>query len=256
VEGLFDAWYLFGDEEARAAALGIGENILRHMARPENRDPARTSTRDMGWALRAMLALYRETNDQRYIEACRPIVDLFKRWHVDYPGLLSPYTDHSQVRVVFMNSLTLVSLARYHRRFPDEALRQLILAETDDLIRNGRNRNGLFYYKELPSLQRQASTVMILQLSGEAFRLSGDARYLEAGLPDLEHYLGNLSGRFIVHSGAAEKFVHPGGGSTRTLFYPLGGKALGTALGPILEFLDAAKDTRLARNLDWQLKLQ
>jgi hypothetical protein len=81
-------------------------------------------------------------------------------------------------------------------------------------------------------------------------------RYLEAGLPDLEHFLGNLSGRFIVHSGAAENFVHSGGGHSRPLFYPLGGKALGTAIGPILEFLDAAKDTNLARNLDWQLKLE
>jgi hypothetical protein len=256
VEGLFDAWHLFGDEDARTAALGIGENILRHMARPENRDPGRSSTRDMGWALRAMLALHRETNDPRYLEASRPIVDLFKRWHTDFPGLLSPYTDHSQVRVVFMNSLTLVSLARYHRRFPDEALRRLILAETDELIRNARNRNGLFFYKELPSLRRQTSNMLILQLLGEAFRLSGDARYLEAGLPELEHFLGNLSGRFAIHSGAAEKFVHSGGGSTRTLFYPLGGRSLGTSMSPIFEFLDAAKDTRLARNLDWQLKLQ
>jgi len=256
VEGLFDAWHLFGDEEARAAALGIGENILRHMARPEHRDPARSSTRDMGWALRALLALYRETNEQRYLEACRPIVDLFKRWHADYPGLLAPYTDHSLVRVVFMNGITLVSLARFCRYSPDEALKKLILAETDDLMRSARNRNGLFYYKELPSLQRQGATPLVLQLLGEAFRLSGDARYLEAGLPELEHFLGNLSGRIMVHGGAAEKFAHPGGGYTRTLYYPQGGKALGVAIGPIFEFLDAAKDTRLSRNLDWQLKLE
>jgi hypothetical protein len=256
VEGLFDAWHVFGDEDARAAALGVGENILRHVARPESLDPARSSTRDMGWALRALLALYRETNDRRYLEAARPIVRLFERWHAEHPGLLSPYTDHSQVRVVFMNSLTLASLARYYRYVPGEPLKKLILAETDDLIRYGRNRNGLFYYKELPSLQRQGSTVMILQLLGEAFRLSGDRRYLQAGLPDLEHFLRTLDGRFLIHGGAAEKFAHPGGGYSRTLYYPHGGKSLGTAFGPIFEFLDAAKDTGLARNLDWRLALE
>jgi hypothetical protein len=255
VEGLFDAWHMFGDEAAREAALGIGENILRQMAQPRYRDAAHSSTRDMGWALRAMLALSRETGDARYSEAARPIVDLFKRWHAGYPGLLSPYTDHTQVRVVFMNSLTLVSLARYHRRFPDEQLKRMILEETDDLIRNTRNANGLFFYKELPSLEFQGATLLILDLLGEAYRLSSEAKYLEAGLPELEYFLANMNGRFEVHTGASEKFPHSGGGYARTLFYPPGGKFIGIALTPLIEFLDAAKDTRLAQQLDWQLRL-
>ncbi|MEN6603715.1 MAG: hypothetical protein ABFD86_14990 [Bryobacteraceae bacterium] len=256
VEGLFDAWHMFGDESAREAALGIGENILRHMALARYREAAHSSTRDMGWALRAMLALHRETGDARYAEAARPIVDLFKRWHAEYPGLLSPYTDHSQVRVVFMNSLTLVSLARYHRRFPDEELKRVILEETDDLIRNTRNANGLFFYKELPSLEFQGATLLVLQLLGEAYRLSGDTKYLEAGLPEIEYFLANMNGRFEIHTGASEKFAHSGGGYTRTLFYPPGGKFIGISLTPLVEFLEAAKATRLAENLDWQLRLK
>ncbi len=256
VEGLFDAWHMFGDEAAYDAALGIGENILRHMARPQYRDAAHSSTRDMGWALRAMLALHRETGDARYLDAARPIVELFKRWHAEYPGLLAPYTDHTQARVVFMNSLTLASLARYNRRFPDPQLKKLILEETDDLIRNTRNANGLFIYKELPSLDRQGSTLLILQALGEAYRLSGDAKYLEAGLPQLEYFFANMNGRFLIHSGASEKFAHTGGGYTRTLVYPVGGKAIGTEIAPLMEFLDAAKDTRLADQLDWRFRLK
>ena len=63
-------------------------------------------------------------------------------------------------------------------------------------------------------------------------------------------------GRFEVHTGASEKFAHSGGGYTRTLFYPPGGKFIGTTLTPLIEFLDAAKDTRIAEQLDWQLRLK
>jgi len=155
-----------------------------------------------------------------------------------------------------MNSLTLVSLARYQHHFPDEQLKKLILEETGDLIRNTRNANGLFFYKELPSLEFQGASLLVLQLLGEAYRLSGDAKYLEAGLPEVEYFLANMNGRFEIHTGASEKFPHFGGGYTRTLFYPPGGKFIGISLTPLIEFLDAAKRTNLAPQLDWQLKLR
>ena len=254
VEGLIDAYHFFGDRDAWDAALGVGDNILRQRAMPQYRDPGNASTRDMGWALRALLALHRETGEHRYLDAARPIVELFRRWHAELPGLLAPYTDHSLVRVNFMNALTLVSLARYYRYAPDQALKKLILEATGDLVRNGRNANGLFYYKELPSLKHQGATLLPLQLLAEAYRLSGDRRYLEAGLPEVEHALA-LGMRFAVHTGAAEKFATPTGGYSRVLFYPPGGKHLGTNLMPLLEFLHAAGDAELIRQLDSQLRL-
>lgn len=90
LEGLIDAYHFFDDEEAWQAALGIGDNILRFLESPAYRDPARSSTRDMGWAMRALLALYRETGKRKYLEACRPIVELFRRWHEIHPGLIEP----------------------------------------------------------------------------------------------------------------------------------------------------------------------
>jgi len=253
VEGLFDAWHILGDVAARDAALGIGENILRSLARYEK--PGGSSSRDAGWALRAMLALYRETGDAKYLEPCRRIVALFKQWHREYPGLLSPYTDHSLVRVNFMSALTLVSLARYHTYFPDEELKRLILEETDDMIRNGRNRNGLFYYKELPSLRHQGATTLVLQALAYAYLLSGDRRYLEAGLPELEHHIESGMLRFMVHTGAAEKFAGPAGGYSRPLFYAQGGKFVGVSLLPAIEFLHIANNAELIRQLDFQLRL-
>lgn len=255
VEGLIDAYHFFGDRLAYDAALGIGENILRSMALPQYRDPGNTSTRDMGWALRAMIALHRETGDPKYLEAGRPIIELFKRWHSEYSGMLAPYTDHSMVRVNFMNALTLVSLSRYHRYAPSDDVKRLILAETDDMIANGRNANGLFYYKELPSLGRQRSTLLPLQLLGEAYRLSGDRKYLEAGLPELRRAVDSGGLRLYVHGGAAEKIAGPTGGYTRALLYVSGGKSVAVQLLPVLEFLSAAGDPGLIRQIDSPLRL-
>lgn len=254
VEGLIDAYHFFGDRLAYEAAMGIGENILRFIALPQYRDPGNTSTRDMGWALRAMVALYRETGDGKYLDAGRPIVELFKRWHAEYPGMLAPYTDHSMVRVNFMNALTLVSLARYHRYAPSEELERLILAETDEMIAHGRNANGLFYYKELPSLARQRSTLLPLELLGEAYRLSGDRKYIEAGLPELRRAVDSGGLRLYVHGGAAEKILGHTGGYTRALLYVSGGKGVSVQLMPLLEFLSSAKDPDLIRQLDQPLK--
>ncbi|MCC6858766.1 MAG: hypothetical protein IT158_09400 [Bryobacterales bacterium] len=252
VEGLIDAWRLLGDREAYDAALGIGENILRQMALPQYRDPGASQTRDMGWALRALLALYRETGEGRYLDACRRIAGFFRQWHARIPGLLAPYTDHSMVRVVFMNSLTLTSLARYLRYVPDPELREAVLAEARDLVREGRNANGLFYYKELPSLRHQGATLLHLETLAHAYRLSGDRGFLAAGLPDLERALAE---RFFIHTGAAEKFLDDGGGYTRALSYPQGGKAMGTDFLPVLEFLYAARDPGLIRQTDFQFRL-
>jgi len=256
VEGLFDACHMLGDDAACQAALGIGDNILRAMASPAYRRAGQTSTRDMGWALRAMLALHRETGEQKYADASRKIAALFRDWHAQYPGLLAPYTDHSLVRVNFMNALTLVSLARYLRYFPNPEIRRLVLEETGDMLRNGRNANGLFYYKELPSLEHQTSSLLPLQLLAHAYELSGDKRYLQAGLTELEYALTNMNMRFMVHTGAAEKFVVAGEGYSRVLVYPQGGKFVGIGLLPVLEFLHAAKDTSLPRQIDFQLRLE
>jgi hypothetical protein len=253
VEGLLDAYHILGDRAARDTALGIGENILRVLPRYDK--PGASSTRDTGWALRALLALYRETGEEKYLVPCRRIAALFQEWHKEYPGLLSPYTDHSLVRVGFMNALTLVSLARYHQYFPDAALKKVILEETDDLVRNTRNANGLFFYKELPSLQHQGATPLILQALGYAYLLSGDRRYIEAGLTEFEYQIvtGNL--RFMTHTGAAEKFGTSGGGYSRPLVYTQGGKFVGVSLMPMLEYLSLSASVDLARQVDFQLRL-
>jgi hypothetical protein len=248
VEGLLDAYHILGDQQAYQAALGIGDNILRALESPEYWEPVSTSTRELGWAQRALLALYCETREQKYATVCRRISEKFLQWHT-MPGL-------ETMRVNFMKSLTLVSLARCLKYFPDERMKQMILEETEDMIRNGRNSNGLFYYKEQASLQFQGTTALPLQLLAYAYWLSADRKYLEAGLPELEYWLVNLNGRFETQVGATEKLGSFNGGYSRVVVLPPGGKFVGTNLMPILEFLYAAKDFDLTRQMDFQLRLQ
>ena len=61
-------------------------------------------------------------------------------------------------RVPFMISLTVCSFARYLLIEDDERVKQLIVSVMDDLIEHCLGPDGVFYYKELPSLQRTAPT--------------------------------------------------------------------------------------------------
>ncbi len=180
VDGLLDYYYLTGRREGLDAARSVAGNIIRHTARPAFRTEGETSTRENGWALRAMVSMYLGTGEREYREEAARIAELFIRWHGKFGGLLAPYTDHSMPRVVFMNSITGNSLAHYLLIEDDGRVKSLIIAIADDLIAHCLSPDGIFYYKELPSLRTISSpTPHVMELLAHAFRISGDRRYLE-----------------------------------------------------------------------------
>ncbi len=193
VEGLLDYYHFTGDDDALQAAIEIGKNDLRLLEKPEFQHAGETNARETGWALRAFVALYQETYDETWLEKCDWIVSHFEAWEQRYGLWLSPYTDNTQIRVVFMISIAVASLMRYYRVRPQEKIRAMILKAVDDLLQNARLDNGLFYYKELPSLKRFGNNPIILEALTIAYELTGEVRYLEAGLPTL---------RFIYSRGA------------------------------------------------------
>ena len=81
---------------------------------------------------------------------------------------------------------------RYYRINPREDVKDMIMRAVDDLMDNARLENGLFYYKELPSLKRLGNNPIILEALTIAYELTGDKKYLKAGLPTLE-YLQKLN---------------------------------------------------------------
>jgi hypothetical protein len=186
VEGLIDYYHFTGEHRALESAIGIGENVLRLLNSPALQKPGGANARETGWALRTLTALYQETGEEHWLGKCEWIVGHFEEWKKEYGLWLSPYLDHTSIRVVFMISIAVCSLMRYYRVRPSERIKNMMLEAVDDLLENARLENGLFYYKELPSLKRNCNNTIILEALSYAFELTGDKKYLEAGIKTFE----------------------------------------------------------------------
>lgn len=224
VEGLLDYYHFTGDKRAFDTALGIGENVLRLLDSPEFSTPGEMNARETGWALRSLTALYLETREERWLSRSEWIIGSFRAWEEEYGYWLSPYTDNTLIRVGFMISVAIGSLMRHYRVFPDESLKALILRAVDDLTVQGALSNGLFYYKELPSLNRLGGNTLLLEAMAAGYELTGDRKYLEAGWKTFENTVketGSSVGGGRTHTGDAVIWA---GESTKTFaqsFLPL-----------------------------------
>ena len=132
---------------------------------------------------------------------------MFLSWSDSYDGLLAPYTSHSMPALVFMISLTVNSFARYLLIESDERIEKLIVETMDDLLEHCIGPDGIFYYKELPSLRREAPTPHALEALTHAWRITGNERYLKVGVRQfhalVERPIGSTDGKKYVDSGGA-----------------------------------------------------
>lgn len=193
VEGILDCYHVTGDERYYETAIGIGENILRLLDTPMYQKEGSFNARETGWALRSLTALYVETHDKKWLAKSDWIVNQFKEWADTYGGWLSPYTDNTVIRVPFMISVAVGSLMRYYRVIPRDDIRTMILNAVDDMLENCLLENGLFYYKELPSLNRLGNNPLVLEALAIAYELSGNKKYLKAGFKTYAKVIENIS---------------------------------------------------------------
>ncbi|MDE7044478.1 MAG: glycoside hydrolase family 127 protein, partial [Acetatifactor sp.] len=183
VEGLLDYYHFTGDERGLETAMGIGGNVLYLLDTPMFARAGEASARETGWALRTLTALYVETRDEKWLSKCTRILQDFKVWEEQYGNWLAPYTDNTVIRVGFMISVAIGSIMRYYREFPDPELKEMMLRAVDDLIENCYvEKWGVFYYKELPSLNRPGYNTLLLEALAIAYELSGNADYLKYGI--------------------------------------------------------------------------
>lgn len=215
VEGLLDYYHLTGDIEALNTAIGIGKNVQRLLETPTFQKSGQANARETGWALRTLTALYVETNDKSWLEKCDWIVGHFKQWKDEYGLWLAPYTDNTAIRVVFMISVAICSLMRYYRISKNSEIKNMILEAVDDLLENARLDNGLFYYKELPSLKRLGNNPIILEALTYAYELTGDKKYLEAGIPTFKYSMQKTGTSFGGDKKIIEDTVMVGGIGTK-----------------------------------------
>ena len=189
VEGFLDYYHLTGDERGLETAIGIGENIMKLLDTPAYAVAGESNARETGWALRALTALYIETGNEKYKAKCDRIVGYFEKWYDDYGCFAAPYTDNTLIHVGFMISVAVGSLMRYYRINKTDELKELIMLAVDDILDNCMLDCGLFYYKELPSLARLGNNTLLLEAMAAGYELTGDKRYLEAGLATMRRAL-------------------------------------------------------------------
>ena len=216
VEGLLDYYHFTGDERALETALGIGENVRRLLETPMYQVSGESNARETGWALRTLTALYIETNDPKWVEKGEWIVGHFKEWTEGYGEWIAPYTDNTLIRTGFMISVAVGSLMRYYRVFPSEELKDLIMGAVDDLLENCLMANGLFYYKELPSLNRLGNNTLLLEAMTVGYELTGDTKYLEAGRTTFWSNIRDVSGAALGDKRIVEDAVIVNGGPTKS----------------------------------------
>jgi len=194
VEGLLDYYHQTGDERGLKCAKGIGDNVVMFLQTPHYGQKGGINARETGWALRAVTALYKETNDEKWLAECERIVAHFADWKKESGAWLSPYTVHTEVRVPFMISIAVCSLMRYYRVRPSDGLKNLIVGAVDDLIENAKTKCGLFYYKELPSLRQATAGTQTLEALAYAFELTRDRKYISAGIESFKKELAPVIG--------------------------------------------------------------
>ena len=223
VEGLLDMYHFTGDERALETALDIGENVRRLLDTPMYQVPGESSARETGWALRSLTALYIETHDKKWLEKANWIVGQFEEWNDKYGNWLSAYTDNTTIRVGFMISVAVGSLMRYYRVDGSERVKQLIMKAIDDIVDNCRTSNGLFYYKELPSLARNGNNTLLLESMAIAYEITKEDRYLDYGLKTFYRQISSQSGISFTKR-IVEDTVMVGNGPTKNFaqsFLPL-----------------------------------
>ena len=196
VQGLLDYHHFTGRPEALDAAKGIAAHVMGVLETNEAlKVPGAAAARVTGWALRTLVAMYLETSEARYLAPSSQIVDGFLAWHAQYGGFLAPYHSHTLCRVPFMIAIACGSLYRYHRAVPDERVAKLIPHEMEALIDTCLRPDGRWVYKDLPSLHRRGAGHYVLEALAYAWDLTGDRKFLIAGLPELEATIaGSRSG--------------------------------------------------------------
>ena len=194
VEGLLDLYHLTGETRALRTALGIGENVRRLLETPAYQISGESNARETGWALRSLTALYLETADRGWLTRAEWIVGQFREWMDSYGSWVAPYTDNTMIHVPFMIAVAMGSLYRYYEVLPKEEIKKMLLSAAEDLLETCLTPTGLFIYKELPSLNRLGNNTLVLEALTIAWQLSGDIRFLQAGIPSFRRDMASRSG--------------------------------------------------------------
>jgi len=156
-DGLMDAWCLSGDPVILQSALLMGEHIVWAMS--PTFKALGTHERSAGWALKTILALYRQTYDPEYLAAARRIVAVALREQKFDQGGAWPHIlplDHSngQPNVMgnnlFLIGVLLGGLQAYHEEVQDPAVERSLVAGAQWVAKSWDEGAGGWPYSATP----------------------------------------------------------------------------------------------------------
>jgi len=244
-EGLLDYYHFTGCREALTKAVSIADNMLRHLATPRFQKPGGAQAREAGWAMRGLVAVYHETRERKYLDACTQIAEQFLAWRAEHGAFLAPYTSHSMVRVPFMIAIAVNALYRYHEATHDGRIPPLIVEEMRDMLDTCLMPDGRFFYKELPSLHRRGGTGPLqMEALAHAYAFSGDTRFRDHLVKMMRNWLARPA------SARGGKRVAPDIAGETVLFEGPGPKAFAQAYVPLMVAYKALADDDLLDELD------
>ena len=157
-EGMLEAWHLTGDARVMEAALGLGEHIAWGMSRRFTK--LGSHERTAGWSLAAIMALYRATGDQLYLEAAERIAAVPLREQKLEEGGAWPHRlpkDHSGGHAdargnnLFLIGILLSGLKDYHEATGEPAVRDSIIAASRWILKSWDERVEGWPYSASPS---------------------------------------------------------------------------------------------------------
>jgi hypothetical protein len=190
-EGLLDYYYLSGHPRALELARGVADCFVRLTEQGWTKPPypvAWHGVRNSGWALIGLLAVYEATREERYLAACREIVEAVAAFQREDGNWTMELGFHQGVAPLQTGTL-LTGLMHYHRVTGEDRGREIFLRGIDGFLAAARYPDGAFMYVTTPGYRQIYYSGMTLESFGYAYHLTGDAAYLHAGLSTLRHGL-------------------------------------------------------------------
>lgn len=191
-EGLLEYYYLSGHPRALEIARGIGECLLRMLDRGWAMPPYPVSwhgARDSGWPLIALTALYEATGEEKWLTACRRIVDALLKDQGD-DGAWGMWCGWYRGLSPLHLGIALTGLSRYHQLTGEERVRESLIRAADAMLQHCTFPDGALIYVTAPGFRWNYYSGVAFESLGYVWQLTGDQRYLEAVWLGHRHALG------------------------------------------------------------------
>ncbi|NOZ24386.1 MAG: hypothetical protein GXP25_25185 [Planctomycetes bacterium] len=193
-EGLFDFYFLTGHRSAFKTALAITDNIMRRVERDKSRGVG-GSVRNFGWPLVALTSAYKATGQERFLDACKKLVEDLSHWQGEDGEWKEPLGEpdgiHDRRGTPFMTGIGLAGLKRYILLTNDENAKDVFVKAARWLIERGTLPQGIFYYRRQEHHEWSHTIPLTGCLIGEglafAYDLTHDRKFLEVGLRNLRY---------------------------------------------------------------------